>query len=493
MPLILLLVAIVVAVVVVVIIKKKGSAEPDHQFIDVSDRLAAPRPAATPDVATRFAGPGDDAAETPAAHLPAAPETEAERDDAEPDDAEPDLSRFGVVPEEKPRVEIPWPTNAPVVAAHPMEGPLPTLDLSDPRPGDGATSPDPVAAEAVPSAPATTGPVPDAAAASDAGDGVEEPEASVGAVDEVATPVEVAAAEGEGTATEQRAGSELSADEPAAVPSTTDATVVDEPAVADVAVEDRPVADLPVEDLPAGDVVVMDEPVDVEPVVAAGPEAASDDEPDGGEADTAEVAVDAGLAADAEDATGTPAEGATGTPAEDDAVIDLVAREAVGREPAPEEDPVDMVLNALISRARERHVGVAEVAAELVEQAEIEDREVDEVLAELVGWSEDGDDAVRTADRLSELTLFNDAVPTRPGELSQFERLASTEKKRVIIRVLCLLVAQSGDRVKPREPRSEAETRGWPLARAVWPVPVDPEAAEPEGDLPARPVARSAR
>ena len=56
----------------------------------------------------------------------------------------------------------------------------------------------------------------------------------------------------------------------------------------------------------------------------------------------------------------------------------------------------------------------------------------------------------------------------------------------LIIRVLCLLVAmQEDNRLKPSDPRSEAETRHWPLARAVWPVPVgssaEADAAAEEG------------
>ncbi|MEZ5135812.1 MAG: hypothetical protein R2699_12340 [Acidimicrobiales bacterium] len=90
-------------------------------------------------------------------------------------------------------------------------------------------------------------------------------------------------------------------------------------------------------------------------------------------------------------------------------------------------DPVDHVLNALINRAKERQVGIAQVAAELVEQADLEDKEVDEVLADLLGVAEsEGADAV---DR-PELTLFSDAVPQRPGQLTDFARLPSTEKKR---------------------------------------------------------------
>ena len=70
-------------------------------------------------------------------------------------------------------------------------------------------------------------------------------------------------------------------------------------------------------------------------------------------------------------------------------------------------------------------------------------------------------------------------------------------RKKVIIRVLCLLVAmQEDNRLTPSEPRSEAETRHWPLARAVWPVPVadaDDGTDETEADkkLPGRRLART--
>jgi len=166
-------------------------------------------------------------------------------------------------------------------------------------------------------------------------------------------------------------------------------------------------------------------------------------------------------------------------------VIDLV--DAPPTVTAPVEEPVDnvdRVLDALIDRARQRHVGVAEVAAELVEQAELEDREIDEVLSELVGRT---DDDVDPSGRLSELTLFNDDVPRRPGELTQFSELNSSAKKRVIIRVLCLLVAHAEEqKLQPRDPRSDAETRTWPLSRAVWPVPVGGQAEDEEPVLPAR-------
>ncbi len=149
--------------------------------------------------------------------------------------------------------------------------------------------------------------------------------------------------------------------------------------------------------------------------------------------------------------------------------------------PQPEANPVDHVLKALISRAKDRQVGIAEVAAELVEQANLEDRDIDEVLADLVDRVED-DEPIAASERLEELTLFNDSVPRRPGQLTDFDRLDKNTKKRVIIRVLCLLVAmQEDNRLTPSEPRSEAETRHWPLSRAVWPVPAQ-AAAEADGE-----------
>jgi hypothetical protein len=51
---------------------------------------------------------------------------------------------------------------------------------------------------------------------------------------------------------------------------------------------------------------------------------------------------------------------------------------------------------------------------------------------------------------------------------------------------------QEDNRLKPSEPRSEAETRHWPLARAVWPVPVaDSDDAEDDKKLPGRRLART--
>ncbi len=174
-----------------------------------------------------------------------------------------------------------------------------------------------------------------------------------------------------------------------------------------------------------------------------------------------------------------------------------LATVAADEAPAPvaAADPVDHVLNALINRAKERQVGIAQVAAELVEQADLEDKEVDEVLADLLGVAEsEGADAV---DR-PELTLFSDAVPQRPGQLTDFARLPSTEKKRALIRVLCLLVAlQEEHKLEGRDADEPADAdedagaeesagaRSWPLARAVWPVKT-PQRRDDDRDLPGR-------
>jgi hypothetical protein len=167
-----------------------------------------------------------------------------------------------------------------------------------------------------------------------------------------------------------------------------------------------------------------------------------------------------------------------------DAVIELPRDEPAVAAVAPH-DAVDHVLQALIGRAKERQVALAQVAAELVEQANLEDREIDEVLGDLIDLAED-EDTVDPGERLEELTMFNEAVPKRPGQLTDFARLDSKEKKRVIIRVLCLLVALQEDyKLQPQEPASEAETRSWPLARAVWPVKPKAEDDE-ERNLPGR-------
>ncbi len=172
-------------------------------------------------------------------------------------------------------------------------------------------------------------------------------------------------------------------------------------------------------------------------------------------------------------------------PAEE--VIDLVAADAaVGL--APEPDAVDHVLQALINRARFKQVDVEEVATELVERSDLQGDEVSDVLASLVGRADA--DVVRPS---SELTLFNDAVPSRPGQLTDFAKLDPDDKKRIIVRVLCLLVARSEDQqLPPRVETGGARNQSWPLARAVWPVAGDgerrrgPIAQPPPGQVPLR-------
>jgi hypothetical protein len=112
---------------------------------------------------------------------------------------------------------------------------------------------------------------------------------------------------------------------------------------------------------------------------------------------------------------------------------------------------------------------------------------VSEVLAELVGRADATVDPTPT----SELTLFNDEVPSRPGQLTDFARLAPGEKKRIIVRVLCLLVARSEDQqLPPRADGESATPKAWPLARAVWPMAA-PGDDDGEPHLPSRRLAKS--
>jgi hypothetical protein len=138
-------------------------------------------------------------------------------------------------------------------------------------------------------------------------------------------------------------------------------------------------------------------------------------------------------------------------PAADDVVIDL--RDEAPAPPRvefePEDDQVDQILHALVRRARERRVAIADVAVELVEQAELEDRDIDDVLADLVeNTPGDGE----------ELVLYNRSVPSRPGRLVDLDSLGVEEKKRIIVRVLCLLVAlQEESNAETAAARSAAE------------------------------------
>ncbi len=191
-------------------------------------------------------------------------------------------------------------------------------------------------------------------------------------------------------------------------------------------------------------------------------------------------------------------------------VIDLVsAEESVGAEPLTAQDGlageddrqgtaaaahVDMVLQALISRVRATDADVADVAEELVERAGLDAEEMAEVLTDLVERVE-SDHGISLDDRSEELTLFSEQVPRRPGQITAFADLGTRERRRVIIRVLCLLVARSEENkreaveatLEPQEDQ-EQESRNqegqWPLARAVWPSANT--ATEDEADLPAR-------
>ena len=74
--------------------------------------------------------------------------------------------------------------------------------------------------------------------------------------------------------------------------------------------------------------------------------------------------------------------------------------------------------------------------------------------------------------------------PSRPGQLTDFAKLNPADKKRIIIRVLCLLVARSEDQQLPPRATADSGATSWPLARAVWPASVADD--EPEGVLPSR-------
>jgi hypothetical protein len=117
----------------------------------------------------------------------------------------------------------------------------------------------------------------------------------------------------------------------------------------------------------------------------------------------------------------------------------------------PDDEHVDQILRALVRLARERHVAVADVAVELVEQAELEDRDIDEVLADLVAKSPTGepvDDAITIVEE-DDVEIYDVDSAHRAGRLVNLDELDTTEKKRIIVRVLCLLVAlqeSSGER-----------------------------------------------
>jgi hypothetical protein len=246
----------------------------------------------------------------------------------------------------------------------------------------------------------------------------------------------------------------------------------------------------------------------VEPVVTAVPAAEQEDDDEDGAVVMARLRIPgsgaiAGVAPEPLPRVESVPEPVAESAVDAEIVIDLVAADASFEQAAgtdlppwhdvvlaPEPDAVDHVLQALINRARFKQVGVEEVATELVERSDLQGDEVSTVLASLVGRADTpagaGDEAPS-----SELTLFNNEVPSRPGQLSDFAKLSPAEKKRIIVRVLCLLVARSEDQqLPPRADAANGRTKSWPLARAVWPVAGGTD-DDGETPLPSRRLAKS--
>lgn len=297
------------------------------------------------------------------------------------------------------------------------------------------------------------------------------------------------------------------------------------PPVADADPVGSPGAEAPVDDVPAGDAPAAETPAaetpdpddepetatadGFEPVVVVQPEVEVAADVDAVTVEALEfedatlsLEFDVPDAADPEEAlepaaTVAPPDEPAGAPAgdpepavavtvdltdgadEDDAAAIDVAR-------VDAEAELDRVIGALIDRARATDQSVVEVATELVERANLDEKEATDTLATLMD-GDDTTDIIDIAGRLSELTLFNELVPSKPGALTQFGDLDPLTRKRVIVRVLCLLVAKSESDLKalPKNPASAAETRQWPLARAVWPVPAKKPGAD-DADLPNR-------
>lgn len=82
-------------------------------------------------------------------------------------------------------------------------------------------------------------------------------------------------------------------------------------------------------------------------------------------------------------------------------------------------------------------------------------------------------------------------ITSRPGEIGWFARLDPLERRRMIVRVLCGLVAREDVPTRPlrrpRKPASPAEERLWPLSRARWPLPAPVRLPKPGAEeLPRR-------
>ena len=150
---------------------------------------------------------------------------------------------------------------------------------------------------------------------------------------------------------------------------------------------------------------------------------------------------------------------------------------------------VDDVVTALIERVRNSPSNdLMAVVSEMVDH-DLDADQMEEVLSHLV-------ERERAQPRRDELTLSGPDVPQRPGRLSVFADMGEGEKRRVIIRVLCLLIARSEDERAtttnaPSTPssfhrRPTIRRRGratTPTARDLW---GDPDDNASEAHLPAR-------
>lgn len=164
-------------------------------------------------------------------------------------------------------------------------------------------------------------------------------------------------------------------------------------------------------------------------------------------------------------------------------VIVLLDPADTATKPMPDterDDGVDLVLQALIDRVRTSRKNVVAVVSEMVD-SDLDAHQLEAVLTHVVGSVDRG------PRRREELTLSGDDVPHRPGQLSAFAELSDPEKRRVIIRVLCLLVAQSEDRERDTDVlvlTTEPPTH-LAAARDLWPGAGDADAAA-ETRLPTR-------
>jgi hypothetical protein len=101
---------------------------------------------------------------------------------------------------------------------------------------------------------------------------------------------------------------------------------------------------------------------------------------------------------------------------------------------------VDDVVRSLVDRARGSDDIVAVVSA-MVEE-DLDNQQMELVLTHLL-------ERDRVAAPDEELVLTGPEVPHRPGRLHAFADLSDDHKRRVIIRVLCLLIARTDDDVEP--------------------------------------------